>query len=518
MKSFCLILCIGLAFASPDEVFQMDSIDFKGNSQNNSEAFQKELLNYKDKLKNGENTFLTQDQQEQLNALNQIVFVPTPKQENRKFAQQEEFFNIESFLDQFQEFDCNRGFETKTEAEILDPKCMQKIQDEVFGIFSDITVPEDQIYNHFYEKIYQPLAIKSTKKETLSDTLYELINNKESMIGNLDFQTKFSVLQSFLMKNFETLINLSDSQIIDKSLIQSKFAQILQIMHLFWNILRQKGQLDKARVDTKQLLTSILEKYQLMQSKTYFITQKLVDYIVQAYNKFIRAHQAFKMMEMHGLNVISDVINQRYIVIINKMYNEKFPSKYFFQEISKILDLGKAFNIYSFVQRSRYSETFNKLVIKNLQNTYFSFMQHKNDIDEIKHFTAILILKLIHQKFIISSTISPLNLINNIYSDMVDEKSLTVKVYYSMMDHLIMVPIDCQNSTYLRTCVTEQVNKSLNIVTQKYQLKKQINGWRLKEYLDNKILTLFDQADQVIWTDFHLFQTFYYQNLFRVLQ
>lgn len=54
-----------------------------------------------------------------------------------------------------------------------------------------------------------------------------------------------------MMKNFDSLLNLPEKIYGDQAFIQHKISKILQTMHLFWNILRDKNQVDKARIDTK---------------------------------------------------------------------------------------------------------------------------------------------------------------------------------------------------------------------------------------------------------------------------
>ena len=55
---------------------------------------------------------------------------------------------------------------------------------------------------------------------------------------------------------------------------------------------------------------------------------------------------------------------------------------------------------------------------------------------------------------------SPLSIINNSYADL-DEKILTAKVYYSLMNHLILVPTVCKDAVYFKACVVDEINRSL---------------------------------------------------------
>lgn len=69
----------------------------------------------------------------------------------------------------------------------------------MFGVLSDSNVPEENLYNHFRDNIYKPLAMKSNKKDNVGDTLTDLINPKESFVKNLNFSSDYGVLENFLL-------------------------------------------------------------------------------------------------------------------------------------------------------------------------------------------------------------------------------------------------------------------------------------------------------------------------------
>lgn len=169
------------------------------------------------------------------------MFIPRDKEKVVKEDENKESFNVDAFLKEFDSFDCNRGFNEDTEEEIQDDKCSKLVRNEVFGILSNVGIHDDEYYNHFKEKIYKPLALKSVKKENLGDTLGDFMNPQESMLKDVNFSTNYGVLEKYLMKNFDTLLNLPDKMMGNKNFIQQKISKILQTMHLFWNVLRDKN-------------------------------------------------------------------------------------------------------------------------------------------------------------------------------------------------------------------------------------------------------------------------------------
>lgn len=93
------------------------------------------------------------------------------------------------------------------------------MNNDIYGIFSDIGVHDDEFYDHFKSNLYKPLALKSVKKENMGDTLYDLMNHKESMLKDVNFSTNYGVLEKYLIKNFDTLLNLPEKLMGNKPFI-----------------------------------------------------------------------------------------------------------------------------------------------------------------------------------------------------------------------------------------------------------------------------------------------------------
>ena len=66
---------------------------------------------------------------------------------------------------------------------------------------------------------------------------------------------------------------------------------MLKRFHLYWNTLRNKNQVDRARVDTKEILRNILKSYEVKRKFLVEVTKTLVEKIKEAYFRFLRAHR-----------------------------------------------------------------------------------------------------------------------------------------------------------------------------------------------------------------------------------
>jgi hypothetical protein len=76
-------------------------------------------------------------------------------------------FNIDRFLEEFNEHDCNRGFDEDTGEEIVDEECRNKVQNQLFDFISNENLLNYQVFNYFDENLYRPLALHIPRSENL---------------------------------------------------------------------------------------------------------------------------------------------------------------------------------------------------------------------------------------------------------------------------------------------------------------------------------------------------------------
>lgn len=61
------------------------------------------------------------------------------------------------------------------------------------------------------------------------------------------------------------------------------------------------------------------------------------------------------------------------------------------------------------------------------------------------------------------------------------------------------------------------MNDSLRKVSQKFNLRKSIQGWTLYDHIIQNFKTFFQHVDKSIWIDFSKFKIYYYQTLFKIM-
>lgn len=59
---------------------------------------------------------------------------------------------------------------------------------------------------------------------------------------------------------------------MNKEKVITNVEQILKSFHIFWNILRSRNDIDKARVDTKEVVKQLIYAYRKREKSLYLAT------------------------------------------------------------------------------------------------------------------------------------------------------------------------------------------------------------------------------------------------------
>lgn len=82
----------------------------------------------------------------------------------------------------------------------------------------------------------------------------------------------------------------------------------------------------------------------------------------------------------------------------------------------------------------------------------------------------MLLLKLKHIFFIFFNYNDIKEIISADAGLVVPSRSMSVKVYYELMDNMVILPNKCINETNLEKCIYKNANKVFNHVSMKYNL------------------------------------------------
>lgn len=161
------------------------------------------------------------------------------------------------------------------------------------------------------ELIYNPLAMNSTTENNMTSNLIQMILVQDDMklMPKIKFDTRIEDFNSAILKNFQQGIEKTKEKGWFKSVTEN-WTNILKDFHVFWNSLRNSNRIDKVGKVTKDVLRKILQRYSVKENYYYQMTRQLVKKIREGYQKFIIGHQALKMMQENGLEIVSEQIQK----------------------------------------------------------------------------------------------------------------------------------------------------------------------------------------------------------------
>lgn len=435
-------------------------------------------------------------------------------------------FEIDDFLKELDEFDCSEDRTGSDKEEGFDQLCLSNLESAALKPLGTFRDSDSDFWNYLNEKIYMPLAYNVDKKGSLSELINDLVflDDKKSILYNQSNNTNYNQFKDAVLRNFETIEG--DTSDMDKrqKQIGGLMTNILKDFHLYWNNLRRKDKIDRVKIDTKSLMKNLLQQYDVKEKFLFEITKTLVQKIKDAYGRFIIAHQSLKLMKHRGPNILAKQIISRYEHSCNQIKFNKYDPVKFVHEITFMLDLTQTYYISGYrlgynEQKSQFE--FEQNVSEIIKNMYFSF---EKDLEEesdqkrdIKQFTATLLLKFKHVTFVIFKFHSISEIVNLPQLEVQTQKSLTIKVYFEVLDNMLLIPKSCINFLTLKNCAFFQANNALKYVASKYMLKRSVSGWRVFDYLSSLFKHLFSKANKLVWGNWTLFKNYFYQNLFAVM-
>lgn len=435
-------------------------------------------------------------------------------------------FEIDDFLKELDQFDCSEDRTGSDKEEGFDQLCLSNLEGAALKPLGTFRDSGADFWKYLNEKIYMPLAYNVDKKSSLSELINDLVflDDKNSILYNQDNNTSYNKFKDAVLNNFKQIEGDTSDMDLRQNQISNLMTNILKDFHLYWNKLRRKDKFDRVKIDTKTLMKNLLQQYDVKEKFLFEITKTLVQKIKDAYGRFIIAHQSLKIMKHRGPNIISKQIISRYEHSCNQIKFNKFDPVKFVHEITFMLDLTQAYHISGYrlgynEQKSQFE--FQQNVADIIKKMYGSF---QNDLvdgtdqkRDIKQFTATLLLKFKHVTFIIFRFHSISEIVNLPQLEVQTQKSLTIKVYYEILDNMLLIPKSCINFLTLKNCAFFEANKALKYVASKYMLKRSISGWRLFDYLSSLFKHLFSKSNKLVWGNWTLFKNYFYQNLFAVM-
>ena len=443
-------------------------------------------------------------------------------------------FDIDRFLSELDEFDCDAkkaGTGAFDEAETeFDQLCARNLEDSTFKPLGDFNIDQNTFFDYIRNNIYRPLAYNMQRKESLSGILDDLVflDDSHSLIkGNVP-EDNYGDFEERILKYFQTAEGKTSDMEKNQGDISEILIQILKEFHIYWNSLRYKGQIDKVKVDTKEVMRNILREYEIKEKFLYEVTRTLAGHIKDAYERFIKAHQSVRILNKKGASIIAEKIVQRYKSVVGAIKNAEFNYVKFVHELALLIDMQQAYYIINYkskVNEPSSMKAFRTEVFEQIKKTYeFISKDLPKDLHnetvirhEIKDFTATLLLKMTHSEFLIFKYYGISHIVNFSSSRLQSLSQTTVKVYYELLNNLMLIPKNCVNFLTLKDCAYHETNRILRLIGSKYMLKRSTGGWAIYQYVHDMMKMLYSKSNDLVYSNWTIFKAYFYQNLFAIM-
>lgn len=380
-------------------------------------------------------------------------------------------------------------------------------------------------YKYLNEKIYLPLAYKMNKRDSMAGLLQDLIflDKDNSLFNGRPLMTNYPVFEKSIMAMFEDISAKTNDLDANQQYISESIISILKRFHLYWNSLRYTNQISKVKVDTKEILQSLLQNYEIKRKFLAEVTRTLVTKIRDAYFRFLRAHRMLEIMNTSGANIMVFQLLRRYKDVVDNIRLNRASNPKLVHEISLMMELVKAFHIINYKLKKSEPDSitmFNTQILIRLENV-FKILQTQLGTDirwkDIKDFSATLILKLMHRTFVIFKVNSISQVVNKPLMSYESGYELNTKVFYQLLDNMMLIPRTCANFLVLKSCAHHEAVKVLRYLAGRYKLKRSTSGWVIFDDISAAVKQVFSKANNLVWNNFTTFKMYYYQNLFAVL-
>ena len=527
MKLFYVILLSLLATRALGDTASMLNSDFDDSLSDNSNDYlngetESEKFNLQNNDSNGEFENLSDKYEHEDSKDSEI------HHEDNELRQP---FDIDRFLTELNTIDCNKRRRHTHQDENIeseyDPICASILQKVTLEPLGNFDLHADDFYEYLSDNIYRPLAYEVDKKDTLSDLLKDLIflESDRSLINAESPDMEYNDFQSKILDQFSRIQGMTSDMDKHHEPISNIMVELLKNFHIYWNTLRSKDQIDKVKSDTMQIMRNILKEYEVQEKFLYEVTKIFASRIKEAYSKFIRAHDSIHLLNTEGAKILAQRFIDRYTAVMNLIKSHNLSSITFVKQIAALEDLQEGYYLINY--KLKFSEPQNihhyyNDIYNRIEPLYIEIMQSAADSDDytkrmLKHFTVTLMLKM---KYVEHSVFNytGISVFVNFKRNLVETSGgVTVKIYYDLLNSLLLVPKICLNLLTLKQCALNEINKVLRQIAINYRLKRRTGGWGLYTYVFDVLRLLFSKSNDMVFSNWTIFKSYYYENLFSTM-
>lgn len=444
--------------------------------------------------------------------------------------QAREKFDIDTFVEDLDKYVCNEKALEDTFYGLIEDKstelCKESLENNTLKLLGTFNSSTDEFFEDVSNNIYKPLAFDMPRKKRFSEIIKDLIfaGYNDSAIDPETPEQSLHQFESDVLDEFSKIQGLTSHMDLNHKTIADLTVQLLKKFHIHWNKKRLEGKSEEIKGHTKDVMRSILKEYEIKDQHLYEVTQMLVKEIRNAYMRFQKAHKMVNIINDKNHNVIGPLLLKRLTGTYQAIKDNQFTYIKMVHEMSSLCDLQEAYYIENYKNQIMEAENikqFNDQIVPKVEEIYYEMIKDMKETDELKYimrdFGASMVLKFKHIEHLIFYYHGITLVVNWTRSIIQTFPGNTVRLYYDLINNLILVPKVCVSILDLKECAFNEINKTLRLLAVRHQLKRSTGGWGLLEYIQDILRLIFVKANDTVFSNWNIFKMFYYQNLFVVL-
>ena len=455
--------------------------------------------------------------------------------EPAEFGRDGQTLDFEDFLSKIANLDCSK-VENGMDAEMIakdSPEDVTNLCEKALesGLLTPLSRADQHaisLFNFLKKNVYNPLGIDLNPKYTFHEVLTDGLFGTERH-NTISKDLNLPTAQDFFDDVAGVFGSLErDSVDFDskRNEISEQIVGILKKFHIFWNVHRARGQLDTLGKETLKIIKGIVTKHRATTEAMRETTTRVLGAVKSGYFKFLRAHRMWEALRSRPIELVALQAVRRYKENVELIRSGKSSTGLRATEIAFALDLQRAFLILNFnlgIHADENQRRFKLGVSDKIAFVYEAYRKHlvengENVLDEVRTFTATLLLKMSHRIYIIFTLHTMETYVRMPAASLEGSPANSVRVYYEIFDQLLLAPSDCPDLTgaTLESCVSTRVFALLQALRRRAGLASSVAGSSLLEFLRSGTRRLFrDLNEDKAFESFPKFKRTYMARLFK---
>lgn len=458
------------------------------------------------------------------------------KDDEEEEPDDESLYNFSDIVEKLNSVNCDTPEKEEAGLEIIEGSgdsfeikslCRDVIHASTLSIVGESNRHSNELYDYLKKYVYLPLSLDVQPRLSFAEVLLDLIFIDDStLMVNKD--TQIPTNEQFLhevTEIFKTIETYSSEFEANKGLISNLILDVLKRFHIFWNVHRNRNQIETVGKNTIQIVKHIIKNYKKTSKHMKDVAQHIVTNIKDGFYRFSKAHQIQTLIQKKPVEMIALQIVRRYKENVESIIAAKPNSNQFNSELGYLLDLLRGFFVLNFRLKVSDSENKNRYQtaifdkIKMVYETYASYMKENDhqSLNFVRDFTITLLLKFNFRQFMIFNVYGINWFLSLPVFGVRSSNEQIVKIYYIWIDRLMLIPKICSNepNSNLESCYRKKIGMVESELFLNYNLPRSVAGHDLINFMRMAIFSMFEKARKTgLLASSLSFRNFYFSELF----